>query len=94
MATTISTELKIDDSVLSILNETREIFIKDMLFYNAMILYKKNKLSLGKAAYIAEMDKFDFIKRLSEENITIFDYDDAQLEDIFEGANRLLNCIK
>ncbi len=37
------------------------------------------------------MDKLDFIKRLGEEEIAIFDYDDAQLKDIFEGAKRILN---
>jgi predicted HTH domain antitoxin len=80
----------IDDSILFTLNESKENFVKNMVFYNAMVLYKKNKLSLGKAAQIAGMDKLDFIKRLGKEETAIFDYDDAQLEDIFEGADRIL----
>ncbi len=31
----------IDDSILSTLNETKENFVKNMVFYKAMVLYKK-----------------------------------------------------
>ena len=49
--------------------------------YNALKLYKMNKLSLGKSAELAEMSEEDFIKFLSENNISIFSY---MTKDILE----------
>ena len=66
-----STELKIkiSDSILLTLKEEKEEFIREMLFNNALVLYRKRKLSLGKAAELAGYDKIDFIKKLQEEMI-------------------------
>jgi predicted HTH domain antitoxin len=94
MTTVVLPNIKVDNSILLSLKETKEAFAKDMKFYTSMMLYKKNKLSLGKAANLADMDKFDFINRLKEEKIAIFDYNDEQLQDIFNGADRILKIIK
>lgn len=45
--------LQIDDSILLSLKEEKELFAKDMLFHHALRLYRRHKLSLGKAAELA-----------------------------------------
>ncbi len=94
MSTVALPNIEVDHSILLSLKETKEAFAKEMKFYTSMMLYKKNKLSLGKAANLADMDKLDFINRLKEERIAIFDYSDEQLQDIFNGADRILKIIK
>ncbi len=84
-----SIDINLDDSILLALKETKEKFSEDMRFYTAMVLYKKNRLSLGKSALLANMDKLDFIDKLAEEEIDIFDYDDKTLQDIFQDAKGL-----
>ena len=50
----------------------------------AMFYYKKLGVSLGYCANIAEMPKTDFIRFLSENGVSIFDFDDKEelIEDI------------
>ena len=50
----------------------------------AMFYYTKLGVSLGYCANIAEMPKTDFIRFLSENGVSIFDFDDKEelIEDI------------
>lgn len=84
-----SIDINLDNSILLALKETKEKFSEDMRFYTAMVLYKKNKLSLGKSALLANIDKLDFVDKLAEENIAIFDYDDKEMQEIFQDAKEL-----
>ena len=49
-----------------------------------MFYYTKLGVSLGYCANIAEMPKTDFIRFLSENGVSIFDFDDKEelIEDI------------
>ena len=87
-----STELKIkiSDSILLTLKEEKEEFIREMLFNNALVLYRKGKLSLGKAAELAGYDKIDFIKKLQEEKEPVFDYTKNEIEEMIQGAKEAL----
>ena len=87
-----STELKIkiSDSILLTLKEEKEEFIREMLFNNALVLYRKRKLSLGKAAELAGYDKIDFIKKLQEEKEPVFDYTKNEIEEMIQGAKEAL----
>jgi predicted HTH domain antitoxin len=67
--------ISIDTSVLSSLKESKSEFTKQLLFNNALVLYRKNKLSLGKAASLAGYSKIEFIQKLRDEGEPIFDYD-------------------
>jgi len=51
-----------------------------------MELYKKEKISLGKAAELLGMRKLDFIMLLAEEGIPYFDYTDEELEEEFRAV--------
>ena len=41
----------------------------------ALMMYKKNKVSIGYCAKIAEMNKEDFIRFLGDNGVSIFSYD-------------------
>ncbi|MCI5227010.1 MAG: UPF0175 family protein [Candidatus Electrothrix sp. AX2] len=58
-----TTELKLDipENILYTLNETKNNFIKQIKMYAAMELYRMQKLSMGKAAELAGMNKIDFM---------------------------------
>lgn len=46
-------------------------------------LYRKARISSGKAAELLGMRKLDFIKLLAEEGMPYFDYTDEELEEEF-----------
>ena len=53
----------------------------------ALTLYRKRKLSLGKAAELAGYNKVDFIKKLKQENEYVFDYNTDELDEIMNDAD-------
>jgi predicted HTH domain antitoxin len=57
--------INIPDNFLISIKEKQEDFIKTMLFNHALILYRKNKLSLGKAAELAGYDRLRLFKNYS-----------------------------
>jgi predicted HTH domain antitoxin len=57
-----------------------------MLFQYAIWLYRIQKLSLGKAAELAEYTRLAFIQKLQAENEPIFDYDEALIDEMIESA--------
>lgn len=87
-----STELKfnINESILLTLKEEKEEFIREMLFNNVLVLYRKGKLSLGKAAELAGYDKLYFIIKLQEEKEYIFDYTEDEINEMIQGAKNAL----
>lgn len=93
MALVTDINIKIDESILLSLKKTKEDFVKEMLFNNALMLYRKNKLSLGKAAKLAGYDRMDFIRKLQKEGESIFDYDEETIDEIIENSKRVLKLI-
>ena len=59
------------------------------LFFAALVLYRKRKLSLGKAAELAGYNKIEFIEKLREEEEFIFDYTDEEINEICEDAEKI-----
>jgi predicted HTH domain antitoxin len=53
------------------------------------MLYRKSRLSLGKAAELAGYNKLDFIHKLQLENEAIFDFNEQELADIFTDVAKL-----
>ena len=60
--------IEIPDNFLVTLKEKQVEFIQSMLFHHALMLYRKNKLSLGKAAELAGYDRLGFIEKLQLES--------------------------
>ncbi len=67
--------VNIPDHFLISVKEKQEDFIKTMLFNHALALYRKNTLSLGKAAELSGYDKLTFIQKLQLENEPIYHYE-------------------
>lgn len=65
----------------SSLKESTEEFTRDVRFLSALMWYRKNKLSLGKAAELAGYSKLEFIECMKRE--PIFDYDDEEMAEVF-----------
>jgi len=87
-------EIKIDGSILLSLKVSKDEFINEMKLYTAINLYKKRKLSLGKAAQLLNVDRIDFINILKKEKIPIFDYTINEIDEIVSDAKELEKELK
>lgn len=54
------------------INEKPAEFLKNMRTFAAVKFFELGKLSLGKAAQLAEMSKLDFIELLSKHGISVY----------------------
>ena len=81
--------IELSDDFLVTLKERQEDFVKTMLFHHALMLYRKNKLSLGKAAELAGYDRLGFIQKLQFENEAIFDYETDLVNEMVNNAGLL-----
>lgn len=84
---TTELNLRVPEEILYTLNETKTDFIKKMKFYTAIELYKMQKLSMGKAAELAEMNKVDFMFELGKYDIPAINYDE---DDFNEEVERIM----
>lgn len=86
---TMNISFSVNEDVLLTLKENVEEFTQNMRFLSALMWYRKNKLSLGKAAELAGYSKLDFIERMKMENEAIFDYSPNQMAEIFADAHKM-----
>ena len=86
----INISFPVKENILLSLKETKDEFACEVKYLSALLLYRKQKLSLGKAAELAGYSRIDFIEKLKEENEPIFDYVDEEIDEIFEDAKNLL----
>jgi|WetSurMetagenome_2_1015567.scaffolds.fasta_scaffold1484249_1 predicted HTH domain antitoxin len=87
-------EIPIDDTILLALKKKKEEFIDEMLFNNAICLYKKNKLSLSKAAELVKLDRIGFINKMQAFGEVIFDFDDDEIEEIHINTEKVLKMME
>ena len=81
---TISIDLPSD--ILLALNENENELKKDIKISLAIRLYQLEKLTIGKAAQLCGLTRFDFESLLSENNISI---SNLTIEDIINDSNKL-----
>lgn len=86
---TVDITLKVDESILVSMKEKKNEFKETLLFYTALSLYKKGKLSLGKAAHLANYNRLDFIRKMQEEGEPVFDYDIDLVDEMIGSAERV-----
>ena len=86
--------INIPDNFLISVKEKQEDFIKTMLFNHALMLYRKNKLSLGKAAELAGYDRLTFIQKLQLENEPIYDYEPELITEMVNNSQQTLALLK
>jgi predicted HTH domain antitoxin len=89
----IQLQMSIDDSLLLTLKEKKDEFIKQMVFHHALMLYRKGKLSLGKAAELAGYDRISFIHKLQLEGESIFDYENELTVQMASSADHVLKMM-
>lgn len=58
---------------------------------SAIAFFKEKRLSLGKAAQLADMNRLDFMDIMSENGVVIFDYDESALQSDLNGIDHLGN---
>ncbi len=90
----IQLQISIDDNFLLSLKEKKDEFIKQMVFHHALMLYRKGKLSLGKAAELAGYDKISFIQKLQRDGEVIFDYENELTVQMATSANHVLTLME
>ncbi len=81
--------INVSDSIMLALNESKDEFLKKIKIYAAMEYFKEEKLSLGKAAELAEMSKIDFMFYLGEHGVPVINYSPEDLEKELEGLKNL-----
>ena len=86
---TIDITFPVKENILLSLKENKDDFLKEILFSSALQLYRKKKLSLGKAAELAGFSKIDFIEKLNAEEEFVFNYDDDEINEIIEDVTRI-----
>jgi predicted HTH domain antitoxin len=55
----------------------------------AVYFYRQRLLSLGKAARLAELNRWDFIDLLAEHNVPVINYSDDELAAEFAAVEQL-----
>lgn len=60
-----------------------------MRLLTAIAYFQEKKLSLGKAAELAGMNRLDLMGILSQNGIVIFDYDESELNTELIGITQL-----
>jgi len=86
---TINLSIPVKESILFSLKESTDEFSQELLYLSAFMLYKRRKLSLGKAAELAGYNKIDFIFKLKTEGEDVFDYNDDEMDEIFNASKQL-----
>lgn len=87
MTTMIS--IPVDSSILLSLKAGKEEFTRELLFNNALVLYRQERLSLGKAAQLAGYSRMGFIEELQRRGEPIFDFDDEHTRYLSKQAGLL-----
>jgi predicted HTH domain antitoxin len=86
---TLNISFPVKTDILLSLKENADEFTQNFRFMSALMLYRKNRLSLGKSAELAGYTKLDFIDKLRLENEPIFDFNEQEMDDIFADVNKL-----
>ncbi|MEW5801619.1 MAG: UPF0175 family protein [bacterium] len=85
-------EIKFDipEDILASLKSGIEDLKQDIRSIVAITYYREKKLSLGKAAQLAGMNRLDFMDLLAEKRITIFDLDESAAKVEIESARNII----
>ena len=78
-------KFEIPEELLYSLNESKNEFIQQIKLFAAIQFYQKHKLSLGKAAELSGMQKYEFMLTLGKYNIPVIDYPAEELDQELMG---------
>jgi predicted HTH domain antitoxin len=79
---------------LSCFGLTREKIVSESRKLLALKYFQEKLLSIGKAAELSGLSKWDFIEYLSNNNVPIIDYDDDEMSREFEIAENIAEALR
>ena len=71
--------LELPDEVFSALRKSPEDFVRELRLAAAIHWYSRGEISQEKAAYVAGMDRADFLLAVAHENTDVFAVDMSEL---------------
>lgn len=74
------------EDILLTLREEEDTFLRELKQLASVKFYELRKLSLGKAAELAGLNKFDFIRLLAKHRVSIFSISKDELLKDIENA--------
>ncbi len=80
----MSLNIAIPESIVLSTRQTDRAFELEAKRAIALKFYADEKLSLGQAAELAELSKFEFMKYLSEHQISIFRYESSDAQEALQ----------
>ncbi|NEZ62868.1 UPF0175 family protein [Leptolyngbyaceae cyanobacterium CCMR0082] len=81
--------LEISQDLLAALKMGVQDLSQNLRLLAAITFYQEKKLSLGKAAELANLNRLNFMDALAARGIVIFDYDESALLTELEGIAQL-----
>lgn len=85
----IKIEIEIPEEILANLKQSTDEFKKDLKLTMAVELYKKGKLSLGKATELSGFSKMGFIDMLNYRGEPVFNYTDDEIDMEIQNIKKL-----
>jgi predicted HTH domain antitoxin len=82
-------QINVSDNILSALNISINEVVSSMRKVYAAQMYEDSNLSLGQAAELCGLQKFDFAEYLSQHNWPVINYDEEDLEKEFAMLDSL-----
>ncbi|MFH0924324.1 MAG: UPF0175 family protein [bacterium] len=79
----------ISEDLLASLKSGRDDLAREIRLISAINYYQEKKLSLGKAAQLAGLNRLKFMDILAEKKITVFDLDESEVQVEIGGAKKL-----
>ena len=90
----VKIEFNIPKDLMFQLNESMNEFKCEVMNNIAIEFYNKGKLTLGKSAELANLCKKDFIKLLSNNNSSLFNWDKKEIEKELNSIDNVLSKLK
>lgn len=85
----VKIEIEVPEELLINLKQSDEEFKKDIKLTMAIELYKKGKLSLGKAAELSGFTKIGFIDMLNYRGEPVFNYTENEINSEIQNIKNL-----
>ena len=79
-------EMEVSQDLLASLRIGVRDLARYMRINAALAYYQERKLSLGKAADLADMNRIEFMDLLVQRGIVVFDYDESMVNSEFAGV--------
>ncbi len=83
---TVTIQMEVSKDFLYAFDLNTNRISRELKLLSAIELFREHKISMGKAAEFADMDKYMFQKELASREIAIIDYD---IEDVKAEADML-----